>query len=406
MKKIFLFAASMLLSLNLMAVTYPLQIGGVDVDDTNASDFYGDGTVSYDPDANALTLSNAHMNENIWYHPTWAEDSQFEVRILGKCVIDYNGGSSAGAIYAMVKHLYINGYGTEPAELEIRNVNNTYFGQAIKVRGNGSEQILHLSGLKVKAESDATYAIECEELHIGTLTTLEAVGAVDQPALSNPVDPTKLVETKLVYSTKNSFALQDGHRIIIVPESLVKEYDGVLIKGQKINNYTVNDVFEDETGSTWDDAKGILTVKGESYSNSEDVPMLDFSRKATINFEGGAYKTLNNNSSYAAIHTTADLTISSGPELTMSSYGTSAIDLDLATNDILLTLDKAHLGTIGGSSYSIQGLGTTHKANIVFKDCLIDNMNNVNGINNATLTNCRFDVSGIELQGGKFVDAS
>ena len=410
MKKIFLFAAGLLLGLNLMAQSpYGLTIGGVDVDDTNADDFYGDGTVWYDPSENALTLGNAHMTDNIWYHPTpWNEDSQFEIRILGKCVIDYDGGTSAGAIYAQVKHLYITGYGTEPAELVVRNVNNATFGQAIKVRGAGSEQILHLSGLKVKAESDATYAIECEELHIGTLTTLEAVGADDKSALSNPVDPTKLTEAKLVYSTKNSSTLAEGHRIIIVPEMLVKEaeYEGLKIQGRKINNYTVNDVFEDESGSTWDAKKGILTVKGDNYSNLEDAPFLDFSREATIKCEGGSYKVMDNTSSYPLIYTNSNLTISSGPELLMGSVGMSVIDLDPIASNILLTFDKANLGYFAASSYSIRGTGTTYKANIAFKDSHIDDMMNVSGINNATLTGCRFDATGIELDGGRFVDAS
>ena len=43
------------------AVEYPLSIGGIDVTSANAADVLGDGTVSYDPDTQTLTLKDAKI---------------------------------------------------------------------------------------------------------------------------------------------------------------------------------------------------------------------------------------------------------------------------------------------------------------------------------------------------------
>jgi hypothetical protein len=65
----------MLLTVNLMAVDYPLSVAGTVVTDANEDDVLGDGTVSYDNDAHALNLYNANIEGSIWYHPAWAEDA-------------------------------------------------------------------------------------------------------------------------------------------------------------------------------------------------------------------------------------------------------------------------------------------------------------------------------------------
>ena len=407
MKKIVtLFAAIMLLSFNLMATeVYPLTIGGVDVTSDNANDFYGDGTVWYDADNNRLYLSNADMADDIWYHPAWADDSEFRIGILGHCVIDY-AGTSMGAIYIQAQHVYIEGFGTEPSILEVKSTNTGSTSYAIKAFGGPGNiaRNLTISNIKqLKATSASSYAIECSNFKVNTYTTIEAIGADGKAAVKNGIDPVYLIEHKLVYSTKANGLLPAGHKIIIAPEAFVQEYEGVLINGKKPNNYTLNDVFENEAGDTWDPVKNVLTLKGDYYPNADDVALIDFSVPATIVGEG-ANKTLTCSSSYPVIHTTENLTITSGAGLYLSSNGPCAIDVEPIANDIQVTFDKAYIENMGSSQYSIQKTGSSLNAvNIAFNLSYVEDMHNVNGISGYNLSGCAFEDTNIDLDGGKFV---
>ena len=54
-------------SLRSSVMSYPLWVGGVQVTDANKDNILGDGTASFDPDSNTLTLTNANITATSTY---------------------------------------------------------------------------------------------------------------------------------------------------------------------------------------------------------------------------------------------------------------------------------------------------------------------------------------------------
>ena len=87
----------------------------------------------------------------------------------------------------------------------------------------GVSSEVSLSHLTLKVTCENHYAIQCDELKVGSMTYLYATGAAKKRAIKCADDKFMLTESKLVYSTKNTTELAAGHKIIIVPEMLVQE---------------------------------------------------------------------------------------------------------------------------------------------------------------------------------------
>jgi len=390
MKKLFLLAATMLLTVNLMAVDYPLSVAGTVVTDANEDDVLGDGTVSYDNDAHALNLYNANIEGSIWYHPAWAEDSEFTIRINGKCAITLDGTSKAGAIYSQVARTNIVGFGTNP-ELTVSNIHHTSTsGIAIKAFANGSAKELSIDGLKVTATSDTHYAIDCSELNAKAGSFIEATAGEDWPALSCKMNKIAYTETKLAYDLQNdpSGTLEDHNHIIIAPESTVEEISDVLIVGKPITNYTINDVLQNGAGDSWDAKKKVLTMRTENYYVSEDEILFNFSIPATLSFVGGINKSLSGGGTQPVIKTSADLTITGAPEVSLTASSASALVVEPGSSAVTVTFDKANFMTFSGNQYSIQKVGSgSGDVKLAFISSSI-NMLNVKDIADAKLEGC------------------
>ena len=388
MKKLFLFAAMMLLTVNLMATDYPLSVADVVVTDANENDVLGDGTVSYDDDTHILTLSNAHLTGSIWYHPAWTDDSEFSIYVVGKCSIILDGTSKAGAIYSQVARTNIVGFGPNP-ELEVSNLNHTGSGgAAIKAFGSGTQQELHIDGLKVKATSDSDDAIECSALNAKAGSFIDAQGGEDDRGIGCSKSSISYTETMLVYDLQNNpNGIADHNHMIIAPEMSVEEISDVLILGQPITNYTVNDVLQNGVGDTWDASKKVLTLKDENISSTGDEAFLTFSTPATLSLQGGTYKSINNDTK-PVIKTTANLTITGGPETSITTAYASALVAEPGTSAITITFDKANIMPFGGSAYSIQKEGVGSGAvNLSFINSHVE-MENVSGVASVNYENC------------------
>ncbi|MBO7458522.1 MAG: hypothetical protein J6T80_04625 [Paludibacteraceae bacterium] len=388
MKKLFLFAAMMLLTVNLMATDYPLSVADVVVTDANEDDVLGDGTVSYDDDTHILTLSNAHLTGSIWYHPAWTDDSEFSIYVVGKCSIILDGTSKAGAIYSQVARTNIVGFGQNP-ELEVSNLNHTGSGgAAIKAFGSGTQQELHIDGLKVKATSDSDDAIDCSALNAKAGSFIDAQGGIDDRGIGCSKSSISYTETMLVYDLQNNpNGIADHNHMIIAPGMSVEEISDVLILGQPITNYTVNDVLQNGVGDTWDASKKILTLKDENISSTGDEAFLTFSTPATLSLQGGTYKSINNDTK-PVIKTTANLTITGGPETSITTAYASALVAEPGTSAITIIFDKANIMTFGGSAYSIQKEGVGSGAvNLSFINSHVE-MENVSGVASVNYENC------------------
>lgn len=412
MKKIFLFAATMLLSMSLMAKTdYPLRIihNGVtiDVNSDNEDDILGDGfgTVMYDADQQALTLSNATINGNIWYHPSWDPANKLEVRVLGKCVIamDETNIKSSILFADYTAHLEINGYGTEPAELEIRNMKGSSTGAAIKLDKYDGTSELSTSQVSLKVTCENGPAIVCDELKVSSLTYIDARSADAERAISCADDKFMLTETKIAYSTKNHATKADGNHIIIVPDAALEEYGDVRVQGRMINNYTINDVFEDESGSTWNRTKKVLTIKGSDYTNKEVFPFLAFSTPATLELVGPTKYINGSLTGTPVISTIADLTITGSAKSEFNNSDASIIEVNPADATTLKFLN-ANV-TMYGKDYSIQNNKPGTNVTLAFESSRLV-MYNVKDITNASFKNCEITNPGgpFALDDGSFID--
>lgn len=69
MRVVLVLMFALLTSVGAYATSYDIYVGGIQIIDENASDVFGDGTVSYDVDTSTLTLSDAHIDGAYEYDP-------------------------------------------------------------------------------------------------------------------------------------------------------------------------------------------------------------------------------------------------------------------------------------------------------------------------------------------------
>ena len=145
--------------------TYDIWVGGVQVTDSNAGDVLGDGTVSYDADANKLTLKDTEITDGYEYN----EDSMAGIYVKGDINIVLQGDGNKITAPDTTKRsrgidvkgrLYISGDGTLVAAAgAVTSTENDADSTGIYVQGD-----MQISGAFVISEggvasaSDDNYA--------------------------------------------------------------------------------------------------------------------------------------------------------------------------------------------------------------------------------------------------------
>ena len=114
-----LFAVS-LTTANAVSPTYDIYVGGIQVNEDNAADVLGDGTVSYDAATNTLTLSGANITEvhtsDIFTAGIYTEIADLTIKLVGENRIPvpiHDGGMPDGSEVAIAssKSIEISGTG-------------------------------------------------------------------------------------------------------------------------------------------------------------------------------------------------------------------------------------------------------------------------------------------------------
>ena len=148
--------------------SYHIFVGGVAITGQNYSDVLGDGTVSYDPQKNHLTLNNAHIeatgnDDNKEYGILIAENSEksVHIKLIGENTItNAQTQENTTAVYGIL------GYGNQ----------NAYY-----IDGNGSLDIsmeaadekLTYTGIEIR---DVTTLVECKAITVRLTGTAKAIG--------------------------------------------------------------------------------------------------------------------------------------------------------------------------------------------------------------------------------------
>ena len=110
---------------------YGIYVGGIQVNENNAADVLEDGTVSYDPTTNTLTLNNATITECFTeeffgedtYFGIYCEANEFNLQLVGENTIDLSEGKDNDSYYAV------------------------YSSGAMNVGGNGSLSVTSFGGI-------------------------------------------------------------------------------------------------------------------------------------------------------------------------------------------------------------------------------------------------------------------
>ena len=407
MKKLFLFAASMLLAVNLFAQTptvedFNLQINNVAVTLSNADNVFAgdedlDGKVRFDAENKTLILNNASIPGTIVVKPNSDElANEFYIHVIGQCSVTSNDGT-AGAVYAQVENLRIFSQEEDKGEFRAYASHDTYPVKGIKVFRSGSAKNLFISGLSLMARSNNSEAIEAADVKISESSLIFAeTEAAGKNAFSSP---TTVVLDNVELAYPSSAAVPEGQMIIIAPEgSMAATYQGVKVKGVPVTAYNAFDVLEDGSMNvSWEMTLGMLVLDAQDTKAyiidvPDGIPAVEFEREATVCFLKAPCAIYAGNNA-PAIKTNANLTIigeDSGGIYGSTSHP-SVIDILPGDEDVTLTFDHVDVNISAAGEFSIRRDGPgSGKVHIAANSSKVNLGENVSGIEDFTFDKCNF----------------
>ena len=409
MKKLLLFAASLLLATGLMAQTptvedFNLKIGTTEVTTGNAANIFEgveglDGKVSFDAGTYTLTLDNVNMeNYPIVVNPSDPWAAKFYIHIIGKCNLR-TFTSAAGTINAQVDELIIYSLDGDNGELLVaaHNNENEYSVHAIKVK-RGSEYKDLVLKTKTYAYSNNDVAIDA------TNVTIEGVivDAFSEKAGSRGFAQPSHVTLNGVEVMYPSHSKDLGFQEVLVAPASMKEFYGVIVNGIEVTNFNQFDPLEDGSRTmTWmPDVKMLYLANASSPLNispAAGVCAIEFQVPATLLIlEEAQSIQLDGAANAPVIKTNSDLKIMG--RSTLGSVNISnpahkvAIALEPGDEDITLTFEETEIETILSDQFSIAKIGSgAGEANIVVKKSKLTLNNNVSGIASLERHGCDYE---------------
>ena len=201
--------------------TYDLWVAGKQVTETNQNDVLGDGSVSYDPDTNTLTLNNANLTPDGDANFTYWIDSDLtkELTITGAATLsNADGILTDGPLTLKNADLTLTGNNEDGGEEAIRagrsDKDITIQNSTVTIAGTNSEGnffhygircgnlIVADSTLDVKADGSAIAADELKASGAGTVITAETDASEEQEYYA------------LELNNENSLTLNDGLALV------------------------------------------------------------------------------------------------------------------------------------------------------------------------------------------------
>ena len=353
---------------------YNITVAGIGITNHNMNDVLGDGTVSYDPETNTLTLMNANI--------TPAEDagirstlSDLHIKLIGQNYITSEHMNVCIELNTVGVKGTIVFYGGGSLELKTKDT-------AFKTKHN----LMLIDGVRVSAEGMYLYGI------IG-LNSKYSGHEDNYPSITMSGEGTMLMAKGGAYGSIANFSalvLNDGLEItqpagatfvenvgVISDGSLVANewvtirkvnYHDIFIAGKQVTDLNQDDVMGDGTIS-YDPETNTLTLNGANIETETAEGITAFGDEINIRLEGennitgqdGLYVVSANiegpgslyaKGEYYAIRPTSSLLISGGAQVTAegissSSFAICTTYMTVSGTETIVSM-KGTLGTYSG----------------------------------------------------------
>ena len=423
MKKLILFAASMLLAVNLFAQTYTvedfnLEVGGVAVtvgnaDNVFAGDDFLDGKVRFDAENKTLILEDANILGPIVVAPALPElQQEFTIKLIGYSTLK-SVAPTHSAIFSQVEHTTIYSAPADKGSLRASGQDEVNPAHGIYCGAAGDKELI-ISGASVLASSNNDFAIVAGNIRIENGSDLMAeTEGIGMSALSEPLN-VALSETELVYPSTAS--VPNGQTVWFAPVGAKEErYLGAKVNGVPVTEYNMWDVLEDGTGRVaWMYGEDMLVLFADggavSIEGAESgVPAVELEKPATIYFLDGACA-IKAGHNAPAIKTNSDLKFAgtaAGEIFGDAGYPT-VIEFVPGDKDVTLTFDKVEVQIKDATDFSISkddasagNLTIEATASIVYLE------QNVKNVEDIKLNDCYyFDGDDWIVQDGQIYDSN
>lgn len=285
--------------------TYDVWVAGTQVNENNAGNVLGDGTVSYDPDTQTLTLNNAKIN----YQENRDDNT--------KGAILFNGGLNVklvgeNVITSVTSGIYANGAGDLVITGDALTVDAVYYG----IGSADASRNVTISGVDLDVDVDRRSPFIGVGIQAGgqllitdgTVAEVTGTGADTHPVIGNGglsiVDSEVHAWVDAEGQYANSMILSDHDITIdnsIVEATADDTYDFGILAG--------NDLIP---------SKGTITIKNNSQvtvSAASGIALYTMAGDVVIENS----KVVATSSGHNAMHVNGDITISGASDVTVSS---------------------------------------------------------------------------------------
>lgn len=285
--------------------TYDVWVAGTQVSDDNADDVLGDGTVSYDPTSNTLTLNNARID----YQENQSDNTKGAILFNGDLNVELVGEN---VITSVTSGIYANGAGDLVITGDALTVDAVYYGIG---SANASRNVT-ISGVDLDVDVDRRSPFIGVGIQAGgqllitdgTVAEVTGTGADTHPVIGNGglsiVDSEVHAWVNAEGQYANSMILSDHDITIdnsIVEATADDTYDFGILAG--------NDLIPSE---------GTITIK-----NNSQVTVSAASGIAVHTMAGDVViedsKVVATSSGHNAMYVNGDITISGASDVTVSS---------------------------------------------------------------------------------------
>lgn len=353
---------------------YDIRVAGIQVTPFNAADILGDGTVSYDPSSEILTLNNAHINYSGSSSYAGIDISIYDLII--ELIGDNTITSNSTGIYADAGALTIQGDGTLTitARYDGIGLRSSFLtiqgGCSVDVTTSGTS---YYSGIDCDCYEDETLTIDHSYLKSKTSSTIySAIYGFNDMSL----DGVNFTLPNQGYYSNSDVRSSDGTiyrgQVVIEPTKYP-----LWIADKQVDIVNAYDVFGDGT-VRYDDTQHKLLLSGADI-NGNFNGIVSKIEDLTIELVGYNVIAIDDDSDYSAIEMSYDATISGAGTLHITApYG--------ILGDRLMTDHYPNLTIEGGcyvssTCYSeVVYLGYTNGGTLTVDHATLEGMNEVGDV--------------------------
>lgn len=241
--------------MGLNATTYGLWVKGVQVSSANYANILGDGTVSYAPSTNTLTLKNANITFN---NDVIKMTQNMTIECIGENTISSTGSNDA--TITTTGSLTITGSGS------------------LSVQSTQAYSIHAVAGLTiqgrcvVKTKSTKSIGVSANALTVNNANLLAGGNGTTSTIACDALTMTKTgILTGQTYDkSSHKFLTSKGEETH--SQIIIGQIYSLYVGGKQVNYFNSNDILSNSTVS-YDDATNTLTLNNATISCATDAPI-------------------------------------------------------------------------------------------------------------------------------------